>query len=129
MSGFAFLAPSGCKEAESPFWQSPHNLTWNELMKTLIRLTAALALAGTAYTAHAQVPRAAPDSNVPRGFAFCTSEWGTCDTQNGNLLVSYGFNGKFVYKRMSGKFKCTTAVFGRDPYPGKIKVCAKEATF
>ena len=40
----------------------------------------------------------------------------------GSKNIRYGANGKFVYKRLSGKQSCTNAVFG-DPIPGVVKNC------
>ncbi len=52
----------------------------------------------------------------------CASDGGFCSF-NGVQTVRYGFNGRYVYKKLSGGIACTSSAFGRDPVPGAVEIC------
>jgi hypothetical protein len=59
----------------------------------------------------------------PTGFTSCAVEGATC-TVTAPTLVSYGANGAFAYRLVTGgSVSCTNAAFGRDPIFGVAKGC------
>ena len=63
-----------------------------------------------------------PIPSGPAGAAYCAAESGTCSF-SGTKQVSYGRDGRYVTKTVTESTPCTTAAFGSDPVPGKIKGC------
>ncbi|SMF65222.1 Pectate lyase [Alteromonadaceae bacterium Bs31] len=76
-----------------------------------------LAAAGVALTANAA-------SNRPADYKTICKIDQTCSVSS-STKVAFGASGKFVYKTLSGSFKCNVSTFGSDPIPSKsVKECS-----
>jgi pectate lyase len=60
----------------------------------------------------------------PVGYSKCADEGEACKAGDAPRQVSYGIKDQWVVKVLSGNPACTTATFGSDPYPGRVKKCA-----
>ena len=60
---------------------------------------------------------------VPIPGTACAVEHGHC-AFTGTATVRYGSNGKYVDRKATNGLRCTTAMFGRDPAPNRVKSCS-----
>ncbi|WP_162244703.1 galactose oxidase-like domain-containing protein [Aureimonas sp. Leaf454] len=64
----------------------------------------------------------APQRETAGTWARCATEGYMC-AFDGVRKVRYGIDGRFVTRDLRKPAACKTATFGRDPAPGRIKVC------
>ena len=77
------------------------------------KILLATTLVGMATSVHAA-------SNRPKDFKTICKTGQTCSV-SGSTQVAFGASGKFVYKTLSGTFKCDVSTFGSDPNSAKKK--------
>jgi pectate lyase len=79
-----------------------------------------LACVGLLFSAAQQ----ASATDWPAGYSKCADEGGTCKVGTTPRQVSFGIDGNWVLKTLSGDQHCTLATFGTDPAPAETKKCA-----
>ena len=72
----------------------------------------------------AAVEHDAMATDWPAGYSKCADEGGTCKVGATPRAVSFGIDGNWVVKTLSGNQPCTLATFGTDPDPEVTKKCA-----